>query len=338
MPSANSYASPSVAGGNREYLRDVLTILEPEGSPVTSMIRKGPEMTGTYGEVLADTMRPAKTTGRPEGQDAGVNTNNASNRQRFGNYFHILREDFGVTDVQEGVEVAAVSDEFDYQKAKAVSQLKRDMEASLCGSQEMVKGDNTNPWQTRGLWKWVQSTAQAVNPVPANFLTPTASILTGLTVTAGFASMTEAQLLGVLQSMFTVYGKPMTYQMVADVSVQAAVDNFTRVQPSSTNQRYQILQSGEDSQQINFSVTTFHTSFGTVHLIPSMFVNIDATGLSSQPSGLILNMALLEMQFMKGQKLHTRELAENAGGRNGYAKAMPALCVRNPKGLGKVGP
>lgn len=338
MPSANSYASPSTTGGNREYLRDVLTILEPEGTPVTSMITKGPEMEGTFAEVLADTMRPSSKKGRPEGQDAGVNSNLSNKRQRFGNYPHVLREDFGVTDVQNAVQIAAVTNEYDYEKAKAVSQLKRDMEAVICGSQDMVKGDSVNPWTTRGLWSWCSATVQTTNPVPADFLTPSAQILTGLTVTNGFASLTEQQLLGVLQSMFTVYGKKMTFQMIADVTVQASVDNFTRVQPSATNQRYNIFEEGGEDQEINFAVTSFNTSFGIVHLMPSMFVNTsDTTGLSVAPSGIILNMALVELQFMKGQKLHTNDLPENAGGRNGYAKCMPALCCKNPKGLGKVG-
>lgn len=339
MPSANSYSTPSTAGGNREYLRDVLTILEPEGTPVTSMIKKGPEMEGTLAEVLADTMRVASTTGRPEGQDAGVNTNNALKRQRFGNYPHILREDFGVTDVQLAVQVAGVTNEFDYQRAKAVGQLKRDMEAVICGNQEMQSGSGTLAWQTRGLYKWPQTTVggYGVNAVPVDFLPPTASVLTGLTATAGFANLTEAQLLAVLQSMFTVYGKPMTYQMVADITIQAAVDNFTRVQPSSTNQRYTIMQDGAEEQAINFAVTSFNTSFGMVHLMPSMFMNIDSTtGLSTACSGLIMNMALLELQFLKGMKLHTEELAPNAGGKNGYAKVAFAVCNRNPKGMGKL--
>jgi hypothetical protein len=342
MPTANSYASPSTAGGNREYLRDVLTILEPEGAPVTSMIKKGPEMEGTFAEVLADNMRPAQTTGRPEGQDAGINSNEATNRQRFGNYFHILREDFGSTNVQQAVQVAGVTNEYDYQKAKALSQLKRDMEAVICGSQDMQQGSGTKAWQTRGLWSWASSSAQSTNPVPTNFLPPAAQNLTGITVSNGIASLTENQLLAVLQSMFTIYGKKVTFQMIADVSIQAAVDNFTRIQASSTATRYTIMEDGaEDGQQINFTVTSFNTSFGLVHLMPSMFVNIvtsgAGSGLSTQPSSLILNMALLEMQFVKGQKLHTADLPLNAGGQNGYAQVMFASCCKNPKGLARIG-
>src|SRR2546429_1517606 len=214
MPAANSYSSPGTTGGNREYLRNVLTVLEPEGTPVTSMIKKGEDMKGTYAEVLADTFRPARTTGRPEGQDSGMGTNNAEKRQRFGNFPHIVREDFGVTDMQEAVEQAGIDNEYDYQKAKALSQLKRDMEAVICGAQEMVSGNNEDDWRTRGLWKWVQSTAQATNPVPADFLTPSASIVTGLTASSSISSLTEAQLNAVLQSIFQIYGKAMTLNLV----------------------------------------------------------------------------------------------------------------------------
>lgn len=338
MPAANSYSSPSTAGGNREYLRDVLTVLEPEGTPVTSMITKGPEMEGTFAEVLADTYRPARTSGRPEGQDAGVASNNSNKRRRFGNYPHIIREDFGVTDMQMGVEIAGVPSEYDYQKSKAVAQLKRDMEAVICGNQEMQQGASDTEWKTRGLYKWAQSSGSGygVNAVPDDFLTPTGSILTSVTVSNGIASLTENQLLVVLQSMFTVYGKPMTYQFVGDVTLQAAVDNFSRLQPSSTNQRYYIVDDAKE-HEVNFSVTSFNTSFGIVHMIPSMFVNIDSTtGLSTQPSGLILNMAMLELQFFKEGKLHTEDLPRNAGGKNGYAKCVFAVCNKNPKGMGKI--
>lgn len=337
MPSANSYASPSTAGGNREYLRNVLTVLDPSGTPVTTMMTKGEEMKGTLAEVLADTLRPSRRTGRPEGQDAGVNTNNSEKRQRFGNYFHIMREDFGTTDVQQGVDIAGVPSEYDYQKAKALKHLKRDMEAVVCGAQDMQQGSASLEWNTRGLWSWIQVAAQSVNPVPADFRTPTASILTGITATSGFASVTEAQVVAVLQSMFSVYGEKMTFQMPADVTIQAAFDNFTRVQPSATNQRYTIMEKGGADATINFSVTTFESSFGIIHLFPSMFVNTSAsTGLSTDCSALILNMALLELQFFAGGKLHTVDLPENAGGKSGYAKCMPAVCCKNPKGLGKL--
>lgn len=338
MPAANSYSSPSTAGGNREYLQNILTVLEPEGTPVTSMIKKGAEMKGTYAEVLADTFRPARTNGRPEGQDAGPATNNSDKRQRFGNYPHIVREDFGVTEMQQAVETAAVTSEEDYQAAKAISQLKRDMEAVICGAQEMQQGSNEDEWRTRGLWLWDQVAAQATNPVPVDFRTPTASIQTGLTATNSISSLTEAQLNAVLQSMFTVYGKPMALELVGDTNTQAAVDNFSRVNSGATANRY-VVQDNVNDKTITLTVKTFESSFGMLHSMPSMFVNIaTSTGLSTACSGLILNMALLELQFLKGGRLFKESLPNLGGGPRGFAKAIFALCCKNPKGLGKVSP
>src|SRR6187402_1066934 len=51
MPAANTYSSPSWAGGNREDLMDVLTIVEPETYPVTSTIRK---RIGNYVQIFRD--------------------------------------------------------------------------------------------------------------------------------------------------------------------------------------------------------------------------------------------------------------------------------------------
>jgi hypothetical protein len=338
MPAANSYATPSTAGGNREYLRDVLTVLEPEATPVLSMLKKGEEMKGTYAEVLADTFRPARTSGRPEGQPAGVSTNNAAKRQRFGNYPHIFREDFGVTEMQEAVEIAGVASEYDYQKAKALAQLKRDMEAVICGSQDMQQGNGQTEWKSRGLFSWISSTAQTTNAVPADFLTPSAQIIGSLTATNNISSLTEKNVLNMLQSAFSVYGSAMTFQLVGDVATQAAFDNYSRSEGATTAQRY-VVNDEASKRQITFSVETFRSSFGIVHLIPSNFVNVAAsTGLSTACSGVLLNMALLELQFMKGHKLHSEELPGDGGGRKGYAKVIASLCCKNPKGLGKVGP
>lgn len=326
MPSANTYSSPSTAGGNREDLRDILTILEPEGTPVTSMIRKGPAPQATLVEVLADTLRPARTTGTPEGLDVNSFSNKANKRKRFGNYIHIVEDTFAVTDVEMNVAVAGTSDLYGEAKAKCLRELKRDMEAIVCGDQEMVQGSGSDGWVTRGLGKWIQTAAQAIQPVPADFLTPAGNI------GAFGAAITEAQFNGILQSLFTVYGEKKTYQVPAGVNFIATVDNFTRVQPSATNQRYNVVEYA-NTRQITLSVRVFDSSFGIANLLPSQFNRIDANGVGDPATAFFLNMELLELQFMEA--LHSVDLPDYGGGPRGYCKAIPSLCVKNPKGLGK---
>jgi hypothetical protein len=110
------------------------------------------------------------------------------------------------------------------------------------------------------------------------------------------------------------------------------VDNFTRVQPSATNNRYQV-QDYADKRQITLSVRVFDSSFGIANLIPDQFVKIDANGIGDPNAALFLNMELLELQFMEA--LHSVDLPDYGGGPRGYCKTIYSLCCKNPKGLGK---
>ena len=78
MAVANSYSSPGTTGGNREDLRDVLTILEPEQTPVVSAMKKGPGPKSTYTEVLADELDSPSIDGQPEGRDINSFSNKSS--------------------------------------------------------------------------------------------------------------------------------------------------------------------------------------------------------------------------------------------------------------------
>ena len=157
MPAANSYSSPGTTGGNREDLRDILTILEPEQTPVVSAMRKGPGPKGTYTEVLADELDTPSTVGQPEGRDISSFSNKAVKRQRFGNNIQIVTRDYGVSDVQQLVDTAAVSSEIEYAKMKTLREMKRDIEAIVCSNNERQSGNGNTAWKTRGLFRWTGS-------------------------------------------------------------------------------------------------------------------------------------------------------------------------------------
>ena len=314
-------------GGNREDLRDILTILEPEGCPVTSMIKKGPAPKATLIEVVADTLRDVRTQGTPEGKDITTFNNKAVDRRRFGNYIHVWEDSYAVTDIEQQVQIAGTDDLYAEAKAKCIRELKRDIEATLCADQEMQQGSGSDEWRTRGLFKWIQSTAQAVNPVPTEFLTPAGNI-----VTPAIADLTEDVFNNVLQSLFSVYGDRKRYDVVAGIDVIEQVDNYSRVQPSAINQRYYVTDSAE-KRQIILSVKIFDSSFGIATLIPTMFNEVTA-GVGDGKTAYFLNMELLELQFL--ETLHSVDLPDYGGGPRGYCKAVGSLCVKNPRGLGKI--
>jgi hypothetical protein len=326
MPSANSYSSPSVAGGNREDLRDILTVVAPESTPVLSSIKTGPGPRATFTEVLVDDFRPVNTTGTPEGQDAFNFQNKGTPRARIGNYIHIIRDDFAVTDVQEMVEHGGgISSEWARAKAKSVIEVKRDIESVLCGSQDRQAGTGDAGWTTRGLVNWIASASPA--DVPAQYRTGAASI-------ASFGT-TDVGLGGVLANLFSFYGEPKSFLAPTGVTSLGVVDNLSNTIPGGTPTNPSIARNDGyvSGATVSRVVKRYVTSFGDVTFVPDVFVNVSA-GVGNVTASLILNMDLLELQWMDA--IHAAELEDHGGGKRGFVKAIFSLCVKNPKGLGRL--
>ena len=341
MAAANSYASPGTTGGNREDLRDIITILEPEQTPVLSAMKKGQGPRGTYTEVLADELDAPTTDGQPEGKDISQFANKAVKRQRFGNNIQIATRDFGVTDVQMLVDTAAVSNEYEYAKMKTLREMKRDIESTLCSNNERQSGNGTDAWKTRGLFRWTgsgratgsdggESSSQMArtkpDDVPSEYSTPAAQDIDA----AG--DLTEAKLNGVLQSLFETHSAKKTYMGVFGPEVVEKIDNFTRIEGTTTAQRY-TLNDDATKKTINLEVKVFNSSFGRVNVIPSVFLNRSGATFDTD-AGLILDLSLLELQYMEG--LHAVNMDDEGGGPRGYAKTIYTLMCKSPKGLGAI--
>lgn len=336
MASANSYSSPSTTGGNREDMRDVLTVLEPEATPFTSMISKSGDVHSTQQEKLADTLRAPVLRGRPEGDDANLGSNKATARARFGAYTQIKREEFSVTDIQQLISrkggTAAVDDEYDYAKSKTLREMKRDMEAVNCSNQETQSGSNTTEWLTRGYFRWTQTAAQSVLPVPSDFRPPSASVKSD--TTAGLDGFTEDDLNGIMQSIKQVRGGVPKLELIAGNNVVRTVDKFSRVNEASTvNTRYQVWQDGS-KKEIEMCVEMFKTSMGHIHVMASEFVNIDSSGVGNPNAGMIFDPEDWELLFL--DDLHTVDLDDEGGGPKGYAKVVWQTSCTNPKGSGAI--
>jgi len=328
MASANSYASPSTVGGNRENLTDILTILEPEQTPVLSAIRKGPGPRGTFTEVLADELDKPQIGGQPEGKDITSFSNKATKRQRFGNYIQIQTRDFGVTDVQQLVDTAAVSDEYQYAKMKTLREMKRDIEATICSDNDRQSGNGTDQWKTRGIFRWLRSTANsAPSDIPVEYRTPAAQDTTG--------TIDEAVLNNVLQSLFETHSAKNSYMGVFSPNVVEKIDLFTRMEGDGGRERYTINDNAA-TKTINLEVKVFNSSFGRLNVLPSVFLNWNADSNDSfdDDAGLILDQKLLELQYMSPLTVHNMD--DEGGGKRGYAKTIYSLMCKNPKGLARM--
>jgi hypothetical protein len=344
---ANSYSTPGTTGGNREDLRDVLTILEPEQTPYTSMVKKKSEAAAVLTEVLADTLRKPRTGGSREGQDAGQGNNKAQKRQRFGVYQHRIQDTYGTTDVQQAISrksgTAAVSNEFEYGKAKTLREMKRDMEAICCSNNDHQGGSEAD-MQTRGCFKWLQAAGSAsftAPSVPTDFL-PAATSATGSTTVSALktlggaattANFNEDDLNLILIALSRVYGGSREYQGIMGDALINIIDHFSRTNKSSTETRYQVNDSA-DRHEITMKVKVFESSAGRVNIIGTQFNNVDSNGDPDASAGLILNMELWHLDFL--ENLYAEDGPETAGGQTGFAKAIFSNCCKHPKGNGKI--
>jgi hypothetical protein len=161
------------AVSNREELTDVLTILAPEETPVLSSASKK-KSSATFTEWTVDALSAPVTTGVDEGADVTAFTDQFAGRARLGNYVQKFRRNFQVSDLQEAVESVGPA-KIAQAEAKAIRELKRDVEATIIGTQDRSIEDGAGTaYGLRGLGDWIDSAGPA--DVPANFRTPASSI------------------------------------------------------------------------------------------------------------------------------------------------------------------
>jgi len=327
--------------GIRQDLSDLIAVVDAKTCPVISMAKKGAEPINPLTQWQADAFNAATVP-------AGVLSNtdvsssdfvdNAANRVLLSARIQKFREVPSVDDLAQHVsEVAGIGKKKEMARAvsKSLEQLKRSMEAAFCSDQESFEQSGSTPYKTRGLGKWIHNGAQDDLPVNVAYRTRTASINTTVT-----ASLTENNIQDMLQSLYEQTGKSQTYSLVCGPALKRQFTSFTRTQFASTNVASAIrVLNQKDSSKIVSSVDIFEGDFGTLELIPSLFLAKDATvnaAAVQNGRGYVLDMDMVELRY--NRKPRFQELEDRGGGPRGIVDAICALCVKSPLALGKFAP
>jgi len=219
---------------------------------------------------------------------------------------------------------AFTDSDIDYAEAKCVREVKRDIEATNCGSQD-GQGGTDDEMISRGAFVWLASSQTPA--VPVDFQTPAAQRLTGVSsiIETGTNSLNS-----VLKSLKSNYGSTHEFQLIGGNNTVEQIDLFTRTGPESAPGRFRVTESA-DEYTIDLHVKVFKSTFGTVNVIPTEFNRVSSTtGLGDASSLLILNMELWELLFLDA--LHSQRDPDDAGGESGFVKAIGGLFCKNPKG------
>jgi hypothetical protein len=326
--------------GIRQDLSDLIAVVDAKSCPVVSMAKKGSEPISPLTQWQADAFGAPNLAGVLSNSDVTSSDyeDQAANRVLLSARIQKFRRVPSVDDLAQHVsEVAGIGKKKEMARAvsKSLEMLKRDMEATFCSDQESREQSGSNAYLTRGLGKWIQNGAQSDLAVNSNYRTPTGSVNATAT-----ASLTENNIQDMLQSIYAQTGKVSTYSLVCGPTLKRQFTSFTRTQFASTNVASAIrVLNQKDENKIVSTVDIFEGDFGTLELIPSLFLAADASvnaAAVQNGRGYVLDMDMVELRY--NRKPRFQELEDRGGGPRGIVDAICALCVKSPLALGKFAP
>lgn len=178
----------------REQLMDKIYNVSIEDTPFLSMLKRE-KVDTPFAEWLADQFAAGAANKVEQGNNASIVAVTAPDR--YSNRTQISEKTFGITGTQEVSNKAGNQSEVNYQLAKKMVELKKDMEfGGLQNTTAIAAAAGVAP-QTRGMLGWVATNtdigATGVNPAPLSNTAPTDGTL---------RTFTETIFKSVLQKMF----------------------------------------------------------------------------------------------------------------------------------------
>ena len=340
---------PNLTGrGKREDLADMIALVDARDTPITSMAKKGSKPGNMYFRWQADSLPQPIVTGIVDGTDvaAGDYSNYVVGyRAELANYAQIRRRVVRVSNLTQDIaDVAGVRDELAENVSKAITGIKRDLEAIVSSNQTAQADNGTIPYLTAGLQTWINNAGTGTatpGDIPSAFRTPTTSILTGAS-----SSLTDTAVQGVLKSIYDQTGHYASFDAVVGTDLKRAFTSLLGTTSLTTTTTAGVTGSGatkvqtfqRDAAADTYiqAMDVFQGDFGTVRLHPSTFIGTIAGGVWTQTTykGLLLNMNLIELRY-GGSVAQVKTLPDFGGGPARLVEAVAGLVVGNPLGLGK---
>jgi hypothetical protein len=325
MSFSNTFDTTNPGSGvsNREDLTDVLSILAPEETPILSSASKQ-KASSTFVEWTVDSLSAPSTAGVAEGSDVSAFTDKFSGRARLGNYVQKFRRDYMVSDLQEAVDSVGPA-KIAQAEAKAIREIKRDIEATLAGTQDRsVENGAGTAYGLRGLGDWIDSAGPS--DVPAAFRTPAASI------NATGTAFTETILNTIISSIYRETGTVNDLMLVADTALRNEISDFAR--SGNANDVRNVNYNGNDTA-IKLSVDLYQSDHGIVSVVngnPDCMPAV--TGGTANGAGYLVNPEYFGVHELI--PLGSTRLPNMGGGERGYVDCSLTLGVYHPGAHGYI--
>ena len=328
MSFSNTFDTTNTGPGvsNREDLTDVLTILAPEETPILSSANKQ-SASATNVEWTVDSLSAPNTAGISEGADVTAFTDQFAGRARLGNRVQKFRRDYMVSDLQEAVDSVGPA-KIAQAEAKAIRELKRDIEASLASANtQQTENGAGQANRLGGLGDWIQNAAGSAN-VPEAFRTPAASI-----VDVTDDQFAESELNALITSIFTVTGSTNDLMLVADTALRSDISDFARVSAGATENIRAVNYDG-NSGSIKLSVDLYQSDHGIVSIVNGNPDCMPTQAGQAGMSGYVVNPEYYGVHELI--PMGSTRLPNLGGGERGFVDCALTLGVYHPGAHGKI--
>jgi len=326
MSFSNTFDTTNTGSGvsNREDLTDVLTILAPEETPILSSANKQ-AASATFVEWTVDSLSAPNTAGISEGADVTAFTDQFAGRAKLGNRVQKFRRDYMVSDMQEAVDSVGPA-KIAQAEAKAIRELKRDIEATIAGTQDSAVENGAGTANAlRGLGDWLDG---AAGGVPATFQTPAGSIA------ATGTPFSETILNSLISSIFRVSGSANNLMLVADTALRQVIADFARTSASATDNVRTVNYDG-NSGSIKLSVDLYESDHGVVSIVngnPDCMPAV--TGGTANGAGYLVNPEYYGIHELI--PMGSTRLPNLGGGERGFVDCALTLGVYHPGAHGYI--
>jgi hypothetical protein len=327
--------------GKREDLADIIAVVDSKDTPFYSSAPKGKAPMNSLQEWQVDKYGNIDMTGAKDGDDITNFNNESPDRVRMKGRIQKFAKGFGVSDLAENVsDVAGLGQkgEMNRSGAKALVEIKRNIESRLCSDLDSQVDDGTQGYQTRGLGSWISNTAQSDLPVDSRYLTPTSSLDGTAT-----ASITDDTLQGVLTSIFQQTGQSKDLVLLTGPTYKRAISKLALFQKgvSATVANARLFNQDANSKKIIATIDFYQGDFGAIQLRPSLFLarDSDVSGVQQATSlcrAFVLDFNNVEIAFNRLPRIVPLE--DRGGGPRSFVDAIVTLKVYNPLSLGKFNP
>lgn len=311
----NLYQKASLKG-DIEDLIDKIFNTSPTETPVVSSIGRT-TATNTYHEWQRDSLAAANADNAAiDGDDASMAAQTAT--ERVGNYMQIFTKVLGVSRRANLVKKAGRGSELAYLKAKAMLEIKRDIEAMVLSNNAAVAPTTSVAGKSGGLG--VQSYANALH----NGTGATAAWTSGAPTTAVTAgtnrTFTEALIKTACQSVYTNSGS-VASMVVMSPSHKATFSSFTGIAQNRLDVK------GKNQGTIIGGADVYVSDFGALEIVPHYLMS-GATDVH------MLNTEYIDLAMLDGFK--TEPLAKTGDSEKIMVIADCGLAVRAPKAIAKI--